>query len=77
MCDNNGRLYNFFMNTLTIELSVEQFEKLEQLAEQYRVAPEALVRYSVEELLTRPQEEFERALTFVLQKNAELYQQLA
>ncbi len=65
------------MNTLTIELSVEQFEKLEQLAEQYRVAPEALVRYSVEELLARPQEEFERALTYVLQKNAELYQQLA
>lgn len=65
------------MTTLTIDLPTEQFEKLEQLAKQHRVAPEALVRYSVEELLARPQEEFERALTYVLQKNAELYQQLA
>lgn len=65
------------MTTLTIDLSTEQFEKLEQLAGRYRVAPEELVRLSIEELLTRPKEDFERALTHVLQKNAELYRQLA
>ncbi len=65
------------MTTLTIELPVEQFEKLEQLAGRFRLAPEELVRFSIEELLARPQQEFEQALTYVLQKNAELYRQLA
>lgn len=65
------------MTTLTIELSVEQFEKLERLAELYQIAPEELVRFSLEELLARPQEDFAQALTYVLQKNAELYRRLA
>ncbi len=65
------------MTTLTIELPVEQFEKLEQLAERYQIAPEELVRFSVEELLARPQEDFAQALAYVLQKNAELYRRLA
>jgi hypothetical protein len=65
------------MTTLTIDLPTEQFEKLAQLAKHFQVAPETLVRFSVEELLTRPQEEFDQALTYVLQKNAELYRQLA
>lgn len=65
------------MTTLTIELPIEQFEKLEQLAGRFRLAPEELVRFSIEELLARPQQEFEQALVYVLQKNAELYRQLA
>ena len=65
------------MTTLTIELPTEQFEKLEQLAGRFRLAPEELVRFSIEELLARPQQEFEQALTYVLQKNTELYRQLA
>ena len=64
------------MTTLTIELPIEQFEKLEQLAGRFRLAPEELVRFSIEELLARPQQEFEQALTYVLQKNTELYRQL-
>jgi hypothetical protein len=35
------------------------------------------VRASIEELLTRPDEEFQRALTYVLTKHAELYRRLA
>ncbi len=65
------------MTTLTIDLPAEQFEKLEQLAGQYQVAPEELVRLSIDELLTRPKEDFERALAHVLKKNAELYRLLA
>lgn len=65
------------MTNLTIDLPIEQFEKLEQLAGQYQVAPEELVRLSVEELLDRSKEDFERALAHILQKNAELYRQLA
>jgi hypothetical protein len=65
------------MTTLTIELPAEQFEKLEQLAGRYQVAPKELVRFSIEELLARPGEDFEQVLAYVLQKNAELYRQLA
>jgi hypothetical protein len=65
------------MTTLTINLPVEQFEKLEQLAGRYQIEPEELVRFSIEELLTRPEEDFARTLSYVLQKNADLYRQLA
>lgn len=65
------------MTTLTIDLPVEQFEKLEQLAERYQIALEELVRFSIEELLAHPREDFEQALNYVSKKNAEIYRQLA
>jgi antitoxin FitA len=42
-----------------------------------RVSPEELVRATVEELLERPEQDFQRALDHVLKKNAELYRRLA
>ncbi len=41
------------------------------------VAPEELVRVSIEEFLARPEEEFQQALEYVLHKNVELYRRLA
>ena len=65
------------MTTITISLPADHLQKLREVAAQYRVAPEDLVRASVEELLTRPEEEFKHALEYVLDKNAELYRRLA
>jgi len=65
------------MTTITITLTDERLEKLKEIAMRFQVAPEELVRVSVEELLTRPEEDFKRALDYVLNKNAELYRQLA
>jgi hypothetical protein len=65
------------MTTLTISLPEERLQQLKERAAQFRIAPEELVRASIEELLTRPDEEFQRALTYVLTKNAELYRRLA
>jgi antitoxin FitA len=65
------------MTTLTISLSEDRLQQLKERAAQLRVAPEDLVRASIEELLSRPQEEFQHALTYVLNKNAELYRRLA
>lgn len=65
------------MNAVTILLSDERLEKLQQIAARFHVTPEELVRVSIEELLSRPEEEFRRALEYVLQKNTELYQRLA
>ena len=36
-----------------------------------------LILLSIEEILARPDEEFQQATEYVLQKNAELYQRLA
>jgi hypothetical protein len=65
------------MTTLTISLSEERLQQLKERAAQLRIAPEELVRASIEELLTRPEEEFQRALKYVLTKNTELYRRLA
>ncbi|MBI3150833.1 MAG: DNA-binding protein, partial [Chloroflexi bacterium] len=39
--------------------------------------PEELVRASLEELLTRPLDDFQKIVERVLSKNAELYKRLA
>jgi antitoxin FitA len=62
---------------LTISLPEDRLQQLQERAARLHIAPEELVRASIEELLTRPDEEFQRALTYVLNGNAELYRQLA
>jgi metal-responsive CopG/Arc/MetJ family transcriptional regulator len=51
------------MTPLTISLPEDLLQQLKERAAQLRVAPEELVRASIEALLTRPEEEFQRALT--------------
>ena len=65
------------MSTLTIAMSEERLRKLEEIAQRYQIAPEELVRVSIEELLSLPEEDFRQALDLVLNKNAELYKRLA
>jgi antitoxin FitA len=65
------------MVTITVTLSEDRLQKLQELAEQFRISPEELLRVSVEELITRPQADFEKALGYVLNKNKELYKRLA
>jgi hypothetical protein len=65
------------MSTLIISLPEDRLRKLEDIARQFGIAPEELVRASIEELLARPDDDFRRALDFVIDKNAELYRQLA
>jgi hypothetical protein len=65
------------MTTLTITLPEDLLQQLKERAAQLRVAPEELVRASIEELLTHPEEEFQRALSYVLNKNTDLYRRLA
>ena len=55
----------------------ERLAELHELAVRLGVKPEELVRLSIEELLTRPAEAFERAADYVLKKNEELYRRLA
>ena len=65
------------MTTITIGLPDERALRLKEMAARLGLSPEELVRVSVEELLARPDEEFERAVDHVLKKNDELYRRLA
>ncbi len=65
------------MTTITIALPDDRAQELNKIASYLHVAPEELIRASVEDLLARPEEEFQHALDYVLNKNAELYQRLA
>ena len=65
------------MSTLTIALTEERLQRLEEIARRFQIAPEELVRVSIEELLSLPDDDFRNAFDFVLKKNAELYQRLA
>ena len=65
------------MNAITIILSDDRLDQLQELAARFQVSAEELVRVGVEELLAQPDDVFQRALTVVLKKNAELYRRLA
>jgi predicted transcriptional regulator len=65
------------MSTLTITLSEDRLTKLQEIADRFNIKAEDLARVSIEELLTRPDESFQRAAEYILQKNAELYRRLA
>ena len=64
------------MTTIMINLPDERLVKLQEMAVRFGVSPEELARLSIEGLLARPDETFERAVGYVLEKNAELYRRL-
>lgn len=64
------------MSAITITLPDERLVKLKKIAANLGVTPEELVRLSVEELLTRPDQAFQQAIERVLKKNKELYGRL-
>ena len=65
------------MSTLTINLSDDRLRALKKLSTRLNISPEELVRLSIEDILTRPEETFQSAMKYVLEKNDELYQRLA
>ncbi|MEJ2211851.1 MAG: DNA-binding protein [Anaerolineae bacterium] len=65
------------MSTITVSLPEKRLVELGQMADQLGVGPEELVRASIEELLARPEADFEQAMKRVLKENADLYRRLA
>ncbi len=65
------------MTTITITLPDDRAQRLQELAARLQIAPEDLLRVSLEEILTRPDEAFQQAARYVLAKNADLYRRLA
>jgi antitoxin FitA len=65
------------MTTITIELPNDRLQKLREMAQKFGISTEELVRVSVEDMLTQPEDQFRKAAQYVLKKNAELYKRLA
>ena len=65
------------MTTITIQVSEDRYQKLGEVAELLGITPEELVQVNVEDMLAQPKEDFQRALSYVLEKNEELYKRLA
>jgi hypothetical protein len=65
------------MASITISLLEEGLLRLKAIAKEVGVSPEELARASLEEWLNRPREDFERAASYVLSKNEDLYKRLA
>ena len=63
--------------SLSFDLGEEQSRRLQERARQLGVDPRELARAAVNDLLTRPPDDFERAAGFVLEKNRELYRRLS
>ena len=65
------------MINITVAVPEEHLEKLQEVAARFSTTPEVLVRASIEELLSHPDESFQRTVDYVMQKNADLYRRLA
>jgi hypothetical protein len=62
---------------LSIELSAAQAERLRHEAERLGLSPEELARAVVADILTAPDEDFQKAASDVVRKFEELYRRLA
>ena len=65
------------MTSITIPLSDERVAQLRVWAEEAGLPPEEFLRRRIEQLLDRPDQQFQKAADYLLQKNAELYRRLA
>ena len=65
------------MNQITIKLSQEQYQQLQQIANQQDISSEKILESKIAEWLQESQTDFNQAANYVLTKNSELYQRLA
>ena len=61
------------MACITINISDEQLQKLQALAQENGISLEDLLRARIEDWLSQPTSEFAQAANYVLNKNTELY----
>jgi len=64
------------MAAITINITEQQLQFLQELAQTLGVSTEELLSASLEDLLNSPKNEFNQAARYVLRKNTELYHRL-
>jgi post-segregation antitoxin (ccd killing protein) len=62
---------------ISIDLDEEQSARLQERARELGVDVNELAKAAVNDLLSRPAEDFDRAARLVLEKNQELYRRLS
>ena len=62
-------LLETYMTSITVALHDDRLEHLQELAKQLNISTEELVRISIDELLSKPDRDFQQAAEFVLEKN--------
>jgi antitoxin FitA len=65
------------MTKIVIQLPKEQADRLAELAKSLDTTVEDLAKAKLCEMVEKPDEEFQQALSYVLKKNADLYRRLA
>ena len=63
--------------SLSLDLNDEQTRRLEERARELGVDPRDLAKAAVNDLLSRADDDFDRAAKLVLEKNRELYRRLS
>lgn len=63
--------------TLNLELDEQQTQRLQEAARRLNVSVNDLAKAAINDLLAKPESDFESAATRLLTKNAELYKRLA
>lgn len=63
--------------TLNLELDEQRARRLHEAARRLNVSANDLAKAAINDLLAKPDRDFERAASRVLKKNAELYKRLA
>ena len=63
--------------SIALQLDEHQSQRLEERARELNVDPRKLAKAAVNDLLSRPADDFERTAQFVLNKNRELYRRLS
>lgn len=61
---------------IVLELTDEQAQRLMQLGQSLAVDPSELARPALNDLLSRPADDFRRAASYFSEKNKELYERL-
>lgn len=63
--------------SISLQLDEEQSRRLEEVARELKVDPKRLAKAAINDLVSRPADDFQRAAAYVLEKNRELYRRLA
>lgn len=64
------------MPNLTLTLSDDEWRQLEEAAARQKLTPEELARRALQEAASRPALAFDQLVTYIIEKNGELYRRL-
>jgi hypothetical protein len=72
-----GKVECVIMETITVKLDDSKAALLREKAKKFGLLPDQFVTVSIEDLIARPESDFEEAMQKVLSRNEELYKRLA